>query len=190
MNSKNTSKLTSKKTSKQTSNTSMDDKTKTLSKNLKKKHSIEKYCKTYKYDINGKLNKQLYNSCKINKYCRKYKCNDIDGKMMQTQIKKLGLDYNKLIMKSILNKCPVTISDKNRKRCDTKALKEFYNNNGMGEIYKKVIECDKNICKKEKDIFNTNLFRNKKTKLKIKQKKLLENANILDEPDKDLIESN
>ena len=151
-----------------------------LSNKLKKKRTIEKYCSFYKNDITGKLNKQLYRSCKINKYCRKYKCKSIDEKMIKEQKKKLGQNYNTLILSSLRSACPITDEDnyKNRNKCETKALHKFYKANNMNELYNKVIECDKKTCAKEKQIFNTNLFRQRQIKLKKNKEKSLMLINL------------
>ena len=154
--------------------------------------NIEKYCSFYKHDITGKINKQLYRSCKINKYCRKYKCKNIDEKLINQQKKKLGPNYNTLVLGSLRSACPMTEEDnyKNRIKCETKALYKFYNENDMGDLYNKVIECDKKTCSKEKQIFNTNLFRQRQIKLKKSQKQLLDKDHFLEEVDNEMIEKN
>ena len=176
----------------------------TKSKHTKKsnKRGIEKYCNFYKNDINGKINKQLYRSCKINKYCRKYKCKSIDDKMSKQQLNKLGHNYNKLVLDSLHSACPISLEDnnnkdnkdnknnKNRKKCESKALKKFYKENSMDEIYSKVVECDKKTCSKEKQIFNTNLFRQKQLKLKKKQRDIIDTEHFMEEADVEMIEKN
>ena len=67
-----------------------------------------------------------------------------------------------MLFKSINNKCPLTFADRGNKaskRCVNEATRKFYEDNGLGDIYNQVLECDKKTCKKEKDIFHTNLFR-------------------------------
>ena len=166
----------------------------TFNKNTKQtqKHNkpktIKQYCEIYKNDVTGKVNMPLYNSCKINQYCRKYKCKDIDKKFKQSQIKKLGTNYNTLLMSSLYNKCPAEMSDKSRKRCNNRAMLKFYEDNNLGSVYKSVLECDKKTCAKERKIFQNNLFRirNKKNK-KIRIHKPL----VIEElPDKEMIEIN
>lgn len=164
--------------------------TKKTSIKLKKKRTIEKYCNFYKTDINGKLNKQLYRSCKINKYCRKYKCKKIDDKIISEQKKKLGPNYNTLVLGSLRSACPIIEEDKKRKKCETKALHKFYKENNMDDIYTKVIECDKKTCSKEKQIFNINLFRQRQIKLKKKQKDIIDVDKFLEEADVEMIEKN
>jgi hypothetical protein len=153
----------------------------------KKPKTIKQYCEIYKNDITGKINMPLFNSCKINQYCRKYKCKGIDTKFKQAQIKKLGTNYNTLLMSSIYSKCPAEMSDNNRKRCTNKAMLKFYEDNNLGDVYKNVLECDKKTCAKEKQIFQNNLFRIRKHNKKIKIHKLLV---IEDLPDKEMIEIN
>ena len=169
----------------------------TKSKHTKKsnKRGIEKYCGFFKNDINGKLNKQLYRSCKINKYCRKYKCNNIDDKIIKDKIKKLGQNYNTLVINSLRSACPIpdednNINNKNRKICETKALHKFYKENNMGDIYNKVVDCDKKTCSKENKIFNTNLFRQKQLKLKKNQREIIDEEHFMEEADVEMIEKN
>jgi hypothetical protein len=153
-----------------------------------KPKTIKQYCEIYKNDITGKVNMPLYNSCKINQYCRKYKCKNIDKKFKQAQINKLGINYNTLLMSSLYSKCPADMIDKNRKRCNNRAMMKFYEANSLGSLYKNVIECDKKTCAKEKQIFHNNLFRirNKhQKKIKINKPLIIE-----DLPDKEMIEIN
>ena len=182
--SKSKSKLTSK------SNINKTKHTKKTSNKLENKRGIEKYCKFYKNDINGKLNKQLYRSCKINKYCRKYKCKNIDEKLISEQKKTLGQNYSTLVLGSLRSACPLIEEAKNRKKCESKALNKFYKENNMSELYNKVIECDKKTCSKEKQIFNTNLFRQRQLKLKKKQKEVIDEDNFMEEADIEMIEKN
>ena len=161
------------------------------SSKFKQVRGIEKYCKYFKNDINGKLNKNLYKSCKINKYCRKYKCNNIDIKFNNEQFKKLGPNFNILVLNSLRSECPITDEDNtNRNKCESKALSKFYKQNNMSKIYNKVIECDKKTCSKEKQIFNTNLFRQRQLKLKKKQKEVIDEDNFMEEADIEMIEKN
>ena len=153
-----------------------------------KPRSVENYCKTYhRIDILGKVNKNLYNSCKIHKYCRKTKCNKIDEKNMKELTKMFGNNYNMYIQSQIREKCPLKLSPKNIKKCETKSLKELYNKYGIVDIYNKLNNCDKVVCAKEKKIFYNNLFRTKQIKLKKNQKILLAQKEKLEEPDMDLI---
>lgn len=152
-----------------------------------KPRTIKQFCEIYKKDITGKTNLPLFNSCKINQYCRKYKCKGIDNKFKNAQTKRLGNNYNTLLMSSLYSKCPSTMEDKNRKRCYTNAMKKFYKENALGEVYNKVLECDKNTCAKEKYIFNTNLFRIRKNK---KMARFPKPLIIEDLPDKEMIEIN
>lgn len=188
--SKKTVKINRKKHKKGTlSNFSKKDFTfKTLiNKNSKKKNkTIKQYCDIYKKDITDKLKLPLYNSCKKNQYCRKYKCKNIDNKFRKKQIEKLGNNYNTLLMSSLYSKCPSTISDKKKKLCYNMATKKFYKENNLDEVYKKVLECDKKTCSKEKKIFYTNLFRINKNK---KHVKLYKPLIIEDLVDKEMIEN-
>jgi hypothetical protein len=161
---------------------------KTSAKSKLKPKTIKQLCEVYKKDILGKVNTPLYNSCKINQYCRKYKCKNIDKKFKQAQINKLGINYNTLLMSSLYSKCPADMIDKNRKRCNNRAMMKFYEDNNLGSVYKSVLECDKKTCAKEKQIFHNNLFRiRNKHQKKIKLNKLLV---IEDLPDKEMIEIN
>jgi hypothetical protein len=150
--------------------------------------TIKQLCEVYKKDITGKINLPLYKSCKINQYCRKYKCNDIDKKFKNGQIKKLGINYNTLLLSSLYNKCPATMEDKNRKRCYNHAMLKFYKDNNLGDKYTQLLECDKKTCINEKKIFNTNLFRIRKKGQK--QIRLPKKIQIDELPDKDMIEIN
>ena len=161
-------------------------------KNKYKHRSVESYCGAfYKKDILGKVNKDLYESCKINKYCRKNKCDKIDEKMVKEQTKKLGKNYNMYIQPYLRQHCPLTVTNKNRQLCEAKTLKTFYEKYDMGDLYNKLLECDKITCAKEKKIFYTNLFRTKQIKLKKKQKIILAEQEEQEnpEPDMDLIEN-
>ena len=176
---KNSNSLLKSKTTKNKHSKSKNRKTTknkhTKSKKIKRPHVIDKICKVYKKDINGKLNKKLYNSCKINKYCRKYKCQDIDSKILKAKQKHFGNDYNKIIFDKIKLSCPQNILEddpklvKKQKHCVNKTIKNIYKDNNLEEIYKKSVECDNIICAKEKKIFNTNLFRQKQIKFKTSQ---------------------
>jgi hypothetical protein len=153
-----------------------------------KPRSVENYCKTFhKIDILGKVNKNLYNSCKIHKYCRQTKCNKIDDKNAKELTKKFGNNYNMYIQSHLKENCPSTITSKNIKKCENKTLKELYNKYGIVDIYKKLNNCDKVICAKEKKIFYNNLFRTKQIKLKKNQRILLAQKDKFEEPDMDLI---
>ena len=161
---------------------------KTSAKSKLKPKTIKQLCEVYKKNITGKVNTPLYNSCKINQYCRKYKCSNIDKKFKDSQTTKLGINYNTLLLSSLHNKCPSTMPDKNRKRCYNSTMLKFYKDNNLLSDYKKVLECDKKICAKEKEIFNTNLFRiRNKGKKQIRIHKPL---NIEELPDKEMIEIN
>ena len=150
--------------------------------------SIENYCKTFhKLDILGNTNKELYKSCKIHKYCRKTKCKNIDEVNAKELKKRFGNNYNMYIQNYLRQNCPLTVSSKNRNKCETKTLKDFYNKYGIGDIYTKLNDCNKVICSKEKKIFYNNLFRTKQIKLKKKQKLLLAKEKQLEEPDMYLI---
>jgi hypothetical protein len=151
-----------------------------------KKRTVKHFCKNYKKNIFGKPNINLYNSCKINQYCRKHKCQNIDKKFEIEKAKKLGNNNNQLLMASVYTKCPITISENNRKRCYNKAIKKFYESNNLGDTYNKLLECDNKLCSKERKIFYTNLFR-VKTKKYGRKPKLI---NIEDIPDKEMIEKN
>lgn len=154
----------------------------------KKLKTIKQICENYKKDIIGNTNTTLYNSCKINQYCRKYKCKNIDKIFTNALTKKLGNNYNTLLMSSLYSKCPHTMQNKTRKRCISSAMKTFYKNNDLDNIYSKVLECDNKLCSKERKIFNTNLFRirNKKNKFIHKPKSI----NIEELPDKEMIQIN
>lgn len=158
---------------------------KQISKNTPR--TIKQFCEIYKKNIIGKTNLPLFNSCKINQYCRKYKCKGIDNKFKKAQEKTLGNNYNTLLMSSIYSKCPPNIPDKNRKRCYNTAMKKFYKENNLDNVYDKVLECDKKTCAKEKQIFNTNLFRMHKNKKIAKKSQFLI---IEDLPDNEMIEIN
>ena len=167
----------------------------TKTNKLKRPHNIDKYCKYYKTDINGKTNKKLYNSCKINKYCRKQKCQDIDSKLLKAKQTNIGNDYNKIIFDKIKSSCSENISEedvlknsKTQKKCVSKAIKQIYKDNNLTDIYKKSLECDNVTCAKEQKIFNINLFRQKKIHLnKSKIKLINNNNNFKNEVDHDLI---
>lgn len=151
-------------------NSSKQRKIKLLKLIKKQKHARKitpmQYCANYKNDILGKPNKQLYESCKINQYCRSNKCNKIDQRFDIAKRNKLGVNANSLLFTSISKICPITLSDKSksRKRCYNTATRKFYEDNKLGDIYNQVLECDKNTCAKERNIFYSNLFRANKTK--------------------------
>ena len=156
-------------------------------KHTKKPKTIKQFCEIYKKDITGKPNLPLFKSCQVNQYCRKYKCNDIDKKFIKQQQKQLGINYNTLLMSSLHSKCPATMLDKNRKRCYSSAMKKFYKDNNLISGYEKVLECDKKTCAKEKQIFNTNLYR---IRTKGKKIRIPTPIKIEDMPDNQMIEIN
>ena len=136
-----------------------------LQKLKKRDKKIKEYCEFYNKDIFGNPAPALFNSCKIHKFCRKTKCKNIDKKFKQAQIKQLGTKYQAALATSIDKKCIHIVSDKNYKNCKTKATKKFYQENNLGDLYNKMLECDNKTCAKEREIFYTNLFRvNKKKK--------------------------
>ena len=152
-----------------------------------KPRSVENYCKTfYKLDILGKVNKNLYNSCKIHKYCRKNNCKNIDENIVKELTKKFGKNYNLFIQGKLRANCPLTVTSKNRKLCETKTLQQFYNKYNMDELYNKLNECNKKLCIEEKKIFYNNLFRNKQLKLNKKQRVLLAEQDKSDNPESDM----
>ena len=165
---------------------SKDVSKKNKSKKIKKR-TIKNNCENYKTNLFGKPNLKLYNSCKINQYCRKTKCKNIDKTFEKEKIKKLGNNNNVLLMNSVYKKCPITISENNRKRCYNKAIKQFYDVNNLGDSYNKILECDTKTCSKERQIFFTNLFRFNKNKKRIHHQKLI---NVEDIPDEEMIEKN
>jgi hypothetical protein len=144
-------------------------------------------CKHYKIKILGQTNKSLYEACKRNKTCRINKCGNIDARLQSTIAKKLGADGNVLLLNSITSKCPLDMPNKSRKRCFNKATKKFYEENGMGDIYNEVLECDKKTCAKERHNFHATLFHANKTKKRVRSPALV---NIEDIPDQQMIEMN
>jgi hypothetical protein len=191
---KSKSKTSKRKTSKSKNTNTSHSKTKQFKHN-KKTDNIDKYCRYYKTNINGKINKNLFNSCKINKYCRKYKCQDIDNKMIKAKQKHIGFNYNKIIFDKIKESCNQNITDEDKvlfnkkktKQCENNAIKKIYKDNNMEELYNKSKECDKIICAKEQKIFNQNLFRQKQIKLKKSQKNKLTKIDLTTDVDMDLI---
>ena len=185
------SKSKSKSKSSKSTSKSKSNNTSIKSHHKKKyKRNIEKYCKYYKTDINGKINKPLYNSCKTNKYCRKYKCKNIDEKLIKGLTKKLGSNYNNLIVESLFNDCHMFDEKKERHKCENNALIKFYKTHDMNDIYDKVLECDNKTCSKEKKKFNTNLFNTNHLHFQKKQLDILEAQHNIEEPDIEMIEKN
>lgn len=152
-----------------------------------RKITIKKFCANYKHDSVGQENKALYDACKINQNCRKTKCKDIDKKFDRIKNSKLGKDGNGLLLVSITNKCPLDMSNKSRKKCINKATRKFYEDSNMGDIYNKVLECDKKTCSSERHNFHSALFHANKTKKRIRTPAL---ANLEDIPDQQMIEQN
>ena len=179
-------------------NTKDTKKPNTNKKNNKKKHSIDKFCKFYKNDVNGKINKNLYTSCKINKYFRKYKCQNIDTKLFHAKTKTLGQNHNKIIFDAIKSSCPQNHQNmseedetkiiKKQKQCEKKAIKKIYKDNNLDNLYKKSVECDNIICAKEQKIFNINLFRQKQINLRKSLKRHIDEKDFVNEVDLELIE--
>jgi hypothetical protein len=147
--------------------------------------TVANICNNYRFNVFGKENKNIYNSCKINQYCRKTKCKNIDKKFSDARIKKLGNHYSQPLMISVFKKCPVDMNDKKRKKCTAKAITEYYNKNDLGDIYNKVLECDKETCAKERKIFRENIYRANKLKKRIHIPKTI---NLVDIPDKEMLE--
>jgi len=58
----------------------------------------------------------------------------------------------------------------------------------MEDDYNKLNECDKQTCIKEKKIFYNNLFRKKQINLKKKQRLLLAQEKLFEEPDMYLVQ--
>jgi len=158
-------------------------------KQLKKarKITIKKYCSNYRHNSFGKQDKSLYEACKKNQYCRQTKCKNIDTKFEKIKHSKLGANENTLLMSSITSACPIEMSNIYRKKCLNKATKKFYEDNGLGDIYSQVLECDKKTCSRERHIFLSNLFRANKTKKRLRQ---LIPVNPEDIPDQQIIETN
>jgi len=153
-------------------------------KKIYKPRSVEKYCAAfYKFDINGKINKNLYNSCKIHKYCRKNKCQNIDEKIIKKLEQRLGPYYNNYIQYKIRENCSLTLSEKNKHKCEKKIVKNIYKDYKMEDDYIKLNKCDKQTCIKEKKIFYNNLYRKKQLNLKKKQRLLLAQEKLFEEPD-------
>jgi len=73
---------------------------------------------------------------------------------------------------------------KNLKKCELKATRQFYKDNKMSDLYKKVVRCDNILCVKEHKLFNKNLFEYNKIMLKKKDKDI---HNLKNEVDMDLI---
>ena len=156
------------------SKTKSKTKTKTITKSKpsdKKTTNIATACNIYKKDLNGKINKVLYNSCKIHKYCRKYNCNDIDNEVKNTLTKKFGNNYPKLLFKYIRSEC---FGGNRKKKCEQKAIAKLYKENDLTDLHNKLTECDKKTCKKEKDIFYTNLYRHHRQKMRKVEKTISE----------------
>lgn len=153
----------------------------------RKARNIKEFCEIYKKDILGNPTPVLYKSCKVNRYCRKTKCKNIDKKFKREVINKLGSSYNVLLQSSIFSKCPNTMPEARRPRCVKTAMKRFYNENDLGNIYSKVEDCDMKTCAKERQIFYTNLFRTNK---KHKRTKPQHQIKIEDMPDEQMIRIN
>lgn len=180
-------------------------------KSKHKNHNVDKYCSIYKTDIDGKpnKNKKLYKTCKLSRYCRKYKCNNIDAKLTKAMAKQFGENYKDLLFNKIRDSCPLKLhsnsnydddddglydgsrdgngsdSDmKNLRQCELKATRQFYKDNKMSDLYKKVVRCDNILCAKEHKLFNKNLFEYNKIMLKKKDKDI---HNLKNEVDMDLI---
>lgn len=155
----------------------------------RKPHTIKQLCKIYKKDINNNSNNKLYNACVNNQYCRKRKCNinniSVDNKFKLAQIKKLGANYNTLLMASIHSKCPATMPDKSRKRCYNKAMLKFYKDHELDTEYNNVLACDKT-CANEKQTFHKHLFL-MRGKHKQRTKKHNKIINVKDLPDNEMI---
>ena len=86
------------------------------------------------------------------------------------------------IQGQVRSKCPLTVTSKNRKICETKTLKAFYKKYNMSNLYDKLNECDKITCAKEKHIFYTNLFRTKQMKFKKKDRIALAEVKDIENP--------
>ena len=75
---------------------------------------------------------------------------------------------------------------KNLRKCELKATRQFYKDNKMSDLYKKVVRCDNILCAKEHKLFNKNLFEYNKIMLKKKDKDI-HIHNLKNEVDMDLI---
>jgi len=178
-------------------------KTNKTNKTIKKTkyNKIDKKCSQYKTDIDNKPTTKLHKSCKMYQYCKKKKCYDIDNEIQDYIKNKLGVNYKSIIFDKIQSECinknnignignigniennsdKHDKTNKNMKQCEQNALKSLYKENNMYDLYKKIIKCDKVICSKEKKIFNTNLFREDKIKLKNKEKNIIINQNLFED---------
>ena len=186
-------------------------------KHILRPHIIDKYCGIYKTDITGKETKELYKSCRKVKYCRKYKCKNIDSKFTKRKLKKLGPEFDSLIIRSLNKACPEPIiedetedevskvsskrsskssksfkssnqEDMDRLHCEKRELKKIYKEHDMDILHNKVLQCDNITCNKEQKKFYNNIFNQKELKLKKNQKKLLSQKNLEDIVDMEAIE--
>lgn len=150
-------------------------KTKKTKKNLRDSNlkKFENNCKNYKKDINGRKTDKTFTSCVINQSCRHYKCKNIDKKIVEERHTKLGADYYKLLYNRLNLNCSKLNTPRSKKRCELRNIKEFHNENDMGPIYDKLLECDNKTCAKEKQIFRTNIYRSRKIKMKKEEKQQL-----------------
>jgi hypothetical protein len=159
----------------------------TTSKNIRKNRKIYKnYCNVYKEDINKRKTPVLHKSCLINSICRKTKCKDIDIKIRDARLSKFGFNYNSII-KDLTTKCPDTLTKRMKNKCDEKIIRKLHNDNDIEDLYNDLKQCDNTTCSKEKKIFETNIRRHRRMRLKKKEKEQLARGNFLDDIDIDQI---
>jgi len=151
-----------------------------------KKIKIKNYCNIYKQDINKRKTPVLYKSCVINSVCRKTKCKDIDKRLGDSRLSKFGFNYNNIV-KDLTIKCPDTLTNRMKKKCDEKIIRKLHKENDLEELYNELKKCDSETCAKEQKIFQTNIKRHKRMRLNKKEKEQIAVGNFLDDIDIDQI---
>jgi len=151
-----------------------------------KKIKIKNYCNIYKQDINKRKTPVLYKSCVINSVCRKTKCKDIDKRLGDSRFSKFGFNYNNIV-KDLTIKCPDTLTNRMKKKCDEKIIRKLHKENDLEELYNELKKCDSETCAKEQKIFQTNIKRHKRMRLNKKEKEQIAVGNFLDDIDIDQI---
>ena len=166
------------------SKTSKTSKTIKKSKSSKTKKNL--FCQNYYIDINNNKNNKVYKTC--NKYyqCRKHKCNNIDARIEKKKENVFGKDYHNYIQSKIEKKCPLTLKTKQRKQCETRTLKKIYNKHKIINLYNKLLECNRKLCIKDKQIFYNTLFKKNTIKLTKEEKKNLNYIKKVENPEPDM----
>ena len=151
-----------------------------------KASKVSQLCQNYYIDLTGNKNNKVYKMCNKYNQCRKYKCNNIDARIEKKKEDLFGLDYDNYIQTKLEKKCPLTLKNKQRKKCETQTLKKLYSKHNIIKLYNKLLDCNKTLCFKDKQNFYNTMLKKNTIKLTKSEKNRINEIKKVQTPDPDM----